>query len=174
MLRTALEQPGPAAIRYPKGAAREVPDDQVGSGLLGRKIVEGDGEVCVLAVGKMVEPAEEAAVLLAADDIHATVWDVRVVRPLDHAMIADAARHQLVVTVEDGIRVGGAGSHLADAIADIQEDRHSPPVVILGTPAAYIPHGSPAVIHAQLGLDGPGIAAAVHKARHHAIAPLSD
>jgi len=174
MLRTALELPGPAVIRYPKGAARVASDGQVGHGLAARRIVEGDGEICILAVGKMVESAETAVALLAADGVVPTVWDVRVVRPLDRAMIADAARHDLVVTAEDGIRVGGAGSHIADAIADLQEDRHSPPVVILGTPPAYIPHGNPAVIHARLGLDGPGIAAAILKARHGAVAPISD
>jgi 1-deoxy-D-xylulose-5-phosphate synthase len=174
MLRTALELSGPAAIRYPKGAAPEVPADQVGSGLAARRVLGGDGQTCILAVGKMVEAAIEAAVLLEAEGVHPTVWDVRVVRPLDPAMIADAAGHQLVVTAEDGIRVGGAGCHLADAIADLQDDRRSPPVVILGTPAAYIPQGKPAAIHAQFGLDGPGIAAATLRALHAAVVPLSD
>jgi 1-deoxy-D-xylulose-5-phosphate synthase len=174
MLRTALGLKGPAAIRYPKGAARAVTDDSVGSGLSARRVRVGQGDVCILAVGKMVEAAEEAALILGADDIHAAVWDVRVVRPLDPQMIADAAAHQLVVTVEDGIRVGGAGSHIADAIADLEEDRHSPPVVILGTPPAYIPQGKPADIHAYLGLDGPGIATATLKALHGAVAPLND
>jgi 1-deoxy-D-xylulose-5-phosphate synthase len=174
MLRTALELSGPAAIRYPKGAAPDVSADQVGAGLAARRALAGDGHTCILAVGKMVEAAMEAAVLLEAEGIRPTVWDVRVVRPLDARMIADAAGNQLVVTVEDGIRVGGAGSFVADAIADLQEDRRSPPVVILGTPAAYIPQGKPAAIHAQLGLDGPGIAAAVLKALHATVAPLSD
>jgi 1-deoxy-D-xylulose-5-phosphate synthase len=174
MLRTALELSGPAAIRYPKGAARAVSGDRIGSGLSARRILAGQGDVCILAVGKMVEAAEEAAMMLEADGIHATLWDVRLVRPLDPEMIADAATHQLVVTAEDGIRVGGAGSHMADAIADLQEDRHSPPVVILGTPPAYIPQGKPADIHTYLGLDGPGIAMAILKALHGAIAPLSD
>ena len=66
--------------------------------------------------GKMVEAAEEAASKLAADGVDVTVWDVRVVAPPDPAMLRDAARHGLVVTVEDGIRVGGAGSFLVDAM----------------------------------------------------------
>jgi 1-deoxy-D-xylulose-5-phosphate synthase len=174
MLRTALGLKGPVAIRYPKGAARAVTNDCVGAGLSARRVRVGRGDVCVLAVGKMVEAAEQAATILEADDIDATIWDVRLVRPLDPKMIADAACHQLVVTVEDGIRVGGAGSHIADAIADLQEDRHSPPVVHLGTPPAYIPQGRPADIHAYLGLDGPGIATATLKALHGAVAPLND
>ncbi len=167
MLETALELTGPAAIRYPRGAARQVSPDQVGTGLHARKTRRGrfsaSGSVCILAVGNMVQPSEEAADILAADGAEVTVWDVRVVRPLDPQMIADAGRHDLVVTVEDGIRSGGAGSHMADALADLHETRISPPVLILGVPTAYIAHGSPERIHAQLGLDGAGIAAAIAK-----------
>jgi 1-deoxy-D-xylulose-5-phosphate synthase len=79
-------------------------------------------------------------------------------------MIADAATHRLVVTVEDGIRVGGAGMFFSDAIARLDEGRPTPPVVILGTPAEFLPHGEAPTILASLGLDGPGIVAAVRKA----------
>ena len=92
-----------------------------------------------------------------------TVWDVRVVRPLDPQMIADAGRHDLIVTVEDGVRAGGAGSLISGTVADLVESRRCPPVLVLGIPVAYIPHGTPELILAQLGLDGPGIAAAVSK-----------
>lgn len=162
MLRSALELDGPAAIRYPKGAAREVPHDQVGSGLRARRLIEGDGVVCLLAVGKMVEAAEYAVTLLAVDGLQPTLWDVRLVRPLDPAMIADAARNQVVVTIEDGVREGGAGSFMAQAIADmaLAAAHRAPPVLVLGTPTAYIPQGKPAAIHASMGLDGPGIASA--------------
>ncbi|MCU4185339.1 1-deoxy-D-xylulose-5-phosphate synthase [Acidiferrimicrobium sp. IK] len=163
MLETALGLSGPSAIRYPKTAARHVEADQVGSGLHARKVRAGDGAVAILAVGKMVEAAEEAAGILAADGVDATVWDVRVVRPLDPEMIADAGRHQLVVTVEDGIRQGGAGTCIADAIADLQETRTGPPVLSLGVPTSYIAHGKPDRILTALGLDGPGIAAATAK-----------
>jgi 1-deoxy-D-xylulose-5-phosphate synthase len=69
-----------------------------------------------------------------------------------------------VVTVEDGIRVGGAGSLILDAIADLHETRQSPPILTLGIPTSYIPHGKADRILTQLGLDGPGIAAATAKA----------
>jgi len=168
MLETALQLSGPASVRYPRTAARHVPPDQVGSGLSARRVRAGDADapdsVCLLAVGKMLEAAEEAAEILAADGVDATVWDVRVVRPLDPQMLADAGRHRLVVTVEDGIRAGGAGSLIADSMADLLETRTSPPVLILGIPVAYIPHGEADRILAQLGLDGPGIAAATAKA----------
>ena len=172
MLGAALgKTDGPAALRYAKGAARQVPPDQVGSGLSARLVHEGE-DVCILAVGKLVEAAEEAAALLAAEGLRATVWDVRVVKPLDEAMIADASGHPLVVTAEDGIRQGGAGMAIAAAIsARAGVGRQSPPVVVLGVPDRYIPQGKPAAILADLGLDGPGIAAAVLEARAPAPAP---
>ena len=167
MLETALGLTGPAAIRWPRTAARYVGADEVGSGLFARQVRKGrpgePGAVCLLAVGKMLEAAEEAADILAADGHQVTVWDVRVVRPLDPQMIVDAGRHDLIVTVEDGVRSGGAGSLIADAVADLRETRACPPVLILGVPVAYIPHGTPELILSQLGLDGPGIAAAVAK-----------
>ena len=165
MLDTALELSGPSTIRYPRGAARQVEPDQVGSGLNARLVrtAERPG-VCILSVGKMLEAAEEAVEILAADEVDVTLWDVRVVRPLDPRMVVDAGRHELVVTVEDGVRSGGAGSFIADAVADLNETRNAPPFLVLGVPTAYIPHGSQDQILSQLGLDGPGIAAAVAKA----------
>ena len=167
MLRSALDLTGPAVVRFPKTAARQVPPDQVGSGLSARLVRRGDGSVCVLAVGKLLEAAEEATALLSIEGTEATLWDVRVVRPLDPAMIADAGRHEFVVTVEDGIRNGGAGNFIADAIADLKATRQSPPVLNLGVPTAYIPHAKPDRVLAQLGLDGPGITASIVKAMQH-------
>jgi 1-deoxy-D-xylulose-5-phosphate synthase len=163
-LRTAVDLEGPASIRYARGAARQVGDDEVGSGLSARRLRTGT-DVCIIGVGKMLEAAQDAARELEERGVSATVWDPRVVKPLDPAMVADAARHPLVVTVEDGIRIGGAGSFLADAIAGLDEGRRSPPVVILGTPPEFLAHGEAPTILASLGLDGPGIAAAVRKAR---------
>jgi 1-deoxy-D-xylulose-5-phosphate synthase len=161
MLTEALSiTDGPSVIRYPKGSARQAPPDEVGSGLSGRLVCRG-GDVCLLGVGKMVEAAEEAARLLHQQGVSATVWDVRVVKPLDPLMIADAATHPLVVTVEDGVRAGGAGAAIADAVAGLAEGRPSPPVVVLGVPDRYIAQASPASILAAIGLDGPGIAASV-------------
>jgi 1-deoxy-D-xylulose-5-phosphate synthase len=163
MLTDAVELKVPAVVRFPKGSARRVGAGAVGAGLKARKIRNGN-DVCILAVGKVVQAAEEAAVELAEHGIDATVWDVRVVKPLDVAMLADAAAAPLVVTVEDGVRNGGAGSHIADAIAALDEGRVSPPVLTLGTPDHFIAQAKPARIHAELGLDGHGIAAAARKA----------
>jgi 1-deoxy-D-xylulose-5-phosphate synthase len=168
MLADALTLDGPALIRFPRGAAREVPNDQIGSGLLAHRIMQGE-QICILAVGKLVEACMQAAEHLAADGISVTVWDVRVVKPLDAAMLADAARHQLVVTAEDGVRTGGAGSWIADALSDLDDAHRTPPLLRLGTPDTYVAHGSAGQIHTDLGLDATGIAAAVRKTFSHIV-----
>jgi 1-deoxy-D-xylulose-5-phosphate synthase len=162
MLEEALTLDGPCALRWPSGTAREVPSDSAGQGLTGRRVVTGS-DVCIVAFGPLLEASEIAAEHLAGDGVSATVWDARVVKPLDPALVADAARHPLVVTVEDGLCEGGAGSRL---IAELRRaiGPSVPAAVVLGVPERYIPHGDPAAIRASLGLDGPGIATAVRDA----------
>jgi 1-deoxy-D-xylulose-5-phosphate synthase len=155
---TALADDGPVAIRYPRGSARQVDEAEVGHGLEARKTRIGDGSVCVLAVGRMVEFAEKAADAVADDGIAVTVWDVRSCAPLDPAMIADAAGHARVITVEDGVRDGGIGMMAAD---QIHRQVLDVPVVNLGTPTRFIPHGDPKRIFARLGLDPAAIEHAI-------------
>jgi 1-deoxy-D-xylulose-5-phosphate synthase len=116
-------------------------------------------EVCFLAVGKMLEVCE-----IAAASLGATVWDVRCVKPLDPEMLRDAAAHSLVVTVEDGIRVGGVGMQIQDAMAALSPGRIAPPTLILGLPSEFLPHGNPDDILSSLGLDAPGILASTEAA----------
>jgi 1-deoxy-D-xylulose-5-phosphate synthase len=162
MLETALSLPGPSSIRFAKTAppARCV---GAGEGLGARLLREGDGSVCVLAVGKLVGAALDAADLLADGGIEATVYDVRVVSPPDPAMLDAAARHRCVVTVEDGFRHGGAGEFLAVATAAAARDAAlpRPSYRILGVPRVFVAQGKPDALLAELGLDGEGIAASV-------------
>jgi len=165
MLETALSLPGPSSIRFAKTAP---PERCVGAGqgLQARLLREGDGTVCLLAVGKLVGAALDAADLLAEEGVDATVYDVRVVSPPDPAMIAAALEHRTVVTVEDGFRHGGAGEFLAEAAATIAIDagRAAPPFRVLGVPRAFIAQGKPNELLRELGLDGEGIAASVRRA----------
>jgi 1-deoxy-D-xylulose-5-phosphate synthase len=175
MLHDALELciDGPAAIRFSKtmppddAVATGDGGDEVGSGLSARKVRTGR-DVCILAVGKMLAPARAAADALAAShDVEAAVWDVRVVKPLDEEMLAEAATYSCVVTVEDGYLEGGAGSAIAARLADIaagREDGERPRVTVLGVPVQFIAHGKPDSILASMGLDGSGIAATVRAA----------
>ncbi|HEY8525372.1 MAG TPA: 1-deoxy-D-xylulose-5-phosphate synthase [Acidimicrobiales bacterium] len=184
MLDEALTADGPVALRWPNGTARP---GAAGHGRRARQTRVGR-DVCLLAVGPLVGEAEAAAELLEGEGVSATVWDVRAVKPLDPDMVADAARHRAVVTVEDGVREGGAGARVVDALAalagtggdgsgsgspgvgiggDGTGDGSAPappPTVVLGVPDAYISHGDPAAIRSQLGLDAAGIAAAARRA----------
>jgi 1-deoxy-D-xylulose-5-phosphate synthase len=161
MLHDALDHcTGPAALRWSRTAAASVTEDEVGHGFSARRARRGD-DVCLVGVGKMLWPCLEAAELLAAEGIEATVWDPRVVKPFDPALVADAARFDRIVTVEDGMRAGGIGEALARAVADATAGSgRCPRVTVCGTPDAYIPHGSPDDLLADLGLDAAGIAAA--------------
>jgi 1-deoxy-D-xylulose-5-phosphate synthase len=167
MLRTALELPGPCTIRVPKSAPRHVDPGEVGCGLQAHQLRAGDGSVCLLGVGKTVAACLHAAYELAGEGIDATVWDVRVVSPADAAMLADAARHRLVVTAEDGVRHGGAGAFLIDAMAAQVESAglRSPATRVLGVPRQFLAQGRADDILASLGLDGAGIAESVRRVR---------
>jgi 1-deoxy-D-xylulose-5-phosphate synthase len=165
MLETALTLDGPATIRFPKTAP--VPTDGlVGEGLSARRIRQGDGSLCLLGVGKMVARCIEAADLLAESGIEATVYDVRVISPVDPRMLAEALAHRCVMTVEDGIRVGGAGSFLTGSLESLaSESALSMPLIrILGTPQDYLAQGKPDDILRQLGLDAEGIADSARRA----------
>jgi 1-deoxy-D-xylulose-5-phosphate synthase len=163
MLHDAMQlaDSGPVAIRYPRGAARQVREHEVGEGLLARRTRTGDGGACILAVGKMLAAAEKAADTLAAAGNPVTVWDVRSCVPLDPAMIDDAARHRVVVTCEDGVREGGIGMTIADRVHEVSA---TVPVKVLGLPTRFIPQGKPEAILAQFGLHADGIAVAVRDA----------
>jgi 1-deoxy-D-xylulose-5-phosphate synthase len=167
MLRTALELAGPSTIRVPKTAPRHVDPEEVGSGLEARQLRVGEGSICLLGVGKMVGACLSAADELASEGIDATVWDARVISPADAAMLDDAAHHRLVVTAEDGVRHGGAGSFLLDAMAAHVESAGLPvPATrVLGVPRQYLAQGKADDILASLGLDGAGIAETIRRAR---------
>src|ERR1019366_4596118 len=151
LLETPRSLPGPSSIRFPKTPppARCV---GVGEGLRARRLREGDGSVCVLAVGKLVGAALDAADLLMAQNIDAAVYDVRVVSPPDPEMIATALGHRVVVTIEDGFRHGGAGEFLLEALGTAARE------------TGVVAHGKPDGLLAELGLDGAGIAESVRRA----------
>jgi len=166
----SLANTGPVAIRYPKGLARNVDENDIGSGLQARKLVNGATKrVCILAIGKMVGAALDAAETLKANNVNVTVWDVRSCAPLDPAMITDAMQHDVVVTAEDGIRDGGIGMTIENTINDMSTSTtsttHKRPVVrVLGVPTTFVPTAKPNVILHQMGLDSEGIVAQVLRA----------
>ncbi len=156
MLTTAYRYAGPAAVRYPRGAgtgvavALELTDIPLGKGEIRRK----GKQVALLAFGTMVAPA-----LQAGETLNATVANMRFIKPLDAALVAElAASHDLLVTIEEGCVMGGAGSAVAEALAAAGIVK---PLLQLGLPDQFIDHGDAQQLLAQCGLDGEGIAASV-------------
>jgi len=158
LLSTAYHYPGPAAVRYPRGAGVGAHIDPaletlpIGKGVLRR---EGKG-IAILAFGSMVAPS-----LTAAADLNATVADMRFVKPLDVELVKQLARdHDYLVTVEEGCTMGGAGSSVAEALAS---EGIMKPLLILGLPDRFIDQGDPGVLLASLGLDAHGIGKSIRE-----------
>lgn len=156
MLEDALDlcTDGPAAIRFSK-TLPAIDDTTTGSGLSARKVRSGSN-VCIIGVGKMLGPALEAADELVTHGIEATVWDPRVVKPLDPDMLHDAASHELVISIEDGLRDGGIGESILDNLSKISHPT-GPTVRVLGIPTVHLSHAKPDAILSALGLDSKGI-----------------
>ncbi len=156
MLTTAYQYPGPAAVRYPRGAgigatiAPALTTIALGKGEVRRK-----GErVAILAFGSMVAPSVKAA-----EQLNATVANMRFVKPLDVELVKQlAADHDYLVTVEEGCIMGGAGAAVAEALAEAGIVK---PLQMLGLPDKFIDHGDPAKLLASVGLDAEGIAASI-------------
>jgi len=165
MLTTGYLHEGPAAVRYPRGTGPGAAIDAELTPLpLGKAEVLREGkDVALLAFGPLVQPA-----LAAAEALNATVVNMRFVKPLDHALIAElAASHRLLVTLEENVVAGGAGSAVLEATQSLPK---APPCLLLGLPDRWLPHGNPDTVLAELGLDRAGIVAAV-EARLAALTP---
>jgi 1-deoxy-D-xylulose-5-phosphate synthase len=166
MLHTAIcHEDGPIALRYPRGAGLgvELPAQpralRVGTGEILR---EGE-RVALIGYGSGVAKSLAAADLLAAHDIHATVADARFAKPIDAGLMAQlAAEHDLLVTVEEGVLAGGFGS----AVWETLNDTGSVPRRILrvGLPDRYVTHGSPALLHEEVGFTAERIAERIEAA----------
>ena len=158
---------GPVAIRWPRGKGPvsgtvQQPDVVTSDMRVQARQHRSGPDACILAAGQTFNAAIEAAELLSAEGVEVSLWDPRILKPLDRAMLLDAAAHPLVVTVEDGVRVGGFGSLVNDALQQLDAPT-IPRITQLGTPDAYLPHGTAQELHAELGLDAKGIAASVRK-----------
>ena len=165
MLAEALKLSGPSLIRYPKTPSPG-PLGKPGTGLKARRLRTGTGEVVLVGIGKMSRAVLAAAAELFNDGIETDVFDARVVRPADPELLAAIAHARLVVTAEDGLAHGGAGSYLmseADKLADAA-GLPGPRVVVLGVPTEYFEHAKPDAILSRLGLDGAGIADSTRRA----------
>ena len=157
MLATALALGTPTAIRFPKTTPRHI-DGRAGAGLGARKIKQGDGSLCLIAVGKMVGHAFEALEDMGIDASRVTLFDARVIPP-DPAMISEALTHQRVLTIEDGVQHGGAGALILARLRTQAQATGVPMPTsrILGVPRAFLQHNTPDALLAEIGLDIAGI-----------------
>ena len=157
MLTTAFHHEGPAAVRYPRGAGMGVKPDKALSALpLGKGEIRRQGrQVALLAFGAMLAPA-----LAAAEELDATVANMRFVKPIDRELILQlAAEHSLLVSVEENVLIGGAGAEVARVLEDAGSTVN---FVRIGLPDRFIDHGDQALLLAETGLDKNGILQKVH------------
>ena len=166
MLSTGYYYKGPAAIRYPRGAGigatvqKELSTIPLGKGEIKRQ----GQQVAILAFGSMVAPA-----LQAGEKLNATVANMRFVKPLDIDLLKQLAQtHDYLVSVEEGAKMGGAGSAIAEALAELNITK---PLLILGLPDEFIDHGDAAQLLALVGLDGAGITKSIEQ--HFSLAQAS-
>jgi len=162
MLTTGFRHDGPAAVRYPRGQG---PGMEVNRNLatlpIGKAELRRRGErVAILAFGCMVAEAEKAG-----DTLNASVINMRFVKPLDRELLLELAhQHELFVTVEDNAVLGGAGSAINECLAQAGV---LIPVINLGLPDRFLPHGERDVILADVGLSADGIIRQVEAFMQH-------
>ncbi|HEK1769238.1 TPA: 1-deoxy-D-xylulose-5-phosphate synthase [Pseudomonas putida] len=159
MLSTGHLYKGPAAVRYPRGTGPNAPIDgdleplEIGKGVIRRR----GSKVALLVFGVQLTEA-----LQVAEQIDATVVDMRFVKPLDEALVLEmAGSHELLVTIEENAIMGGAGAAVSEFLA---REAVVKPLLHLGLPDIYVEHAKPAQMLAECGLDAAGIEASV-KAR---------
>src|SRR5688500_7667430 len=136
MLYTAVTIEGPTAVRYPRGAGPGAEVQKTMRALpIGRGEIRREGKrVAILAFGAMLAPA-----LKAGDELNATVANMRFVKPVDRELAYRlAATHDLLVTIEESVAAGGAGSAVAEALA---ADGVAVPMLQLGLPDHFVEHG---------------------------------
>jgi len=160
MLYTAFTLDMPSAVRYPRGTGpgvtvqHEMRALPIGKGELRRESRRRTHRIAILAFGSMLHPA-----LTAAEEMDATVANMRFVKPIDAELIEWLAKsHESLVTVEENVIAGGAGSAVAETLA---AKGIAMPILHLGLPDEFIDHGDPALLLARCGLDAKGIAASI-------------
>ncbi len=159
MLLTAIEHPGPAALRFPRGNAVGVDISRAPEILeIGRgEILRDGGDVAIVAYGSMVYPSLKAAERLATEGIETTVVNARFVKPLDAGLLLALARtKRLIVTVEEAYLAGGFGSAIIELLEEngLQDKVR---VVRMGIPDTHVTHGDAKLLLAKYGLDTDGI-----------------
>jgi 1-deoxy-D-xylulose-5-phosphate synthase len=165
MLYTGITLDGPSAVRYPRGAGPGVAIEKEMRALpVGKGEVRREGRrVALLAFGTLLRTALEVG-----EELDATVVNMRFVKPLDDALVGQLARtHALVVTLEENVVMGGAGSAVAESLA---AQGVAVPLLHLGLPDRFVDHGDQNQLLASVGLHRDGVLASV-RARLAGLSP---
>jgi 1-deoxy-D-xylulose-5-phosphate synthase len=151
MLHTGYHHNGPAAVRYPRGNGTGTDLKPLEIMPIGKGIVRREGEkIAILCFGTLLAQAQ-----LVADNLNATLVDMRFVKPLDEALVLEmAASHEVLVTVEENAIMGGAGSGVNELL---MAKRQLVPVLNLGLSDSFVPQGEQEEMRAEFGLDAAGI-----------------
>ncbi len=155
LLETALAHDGPVAVRFPKGTAASIPAlpvPEVGFGEW--EVIDRGDDVLLLASGKPVEAATKAAAALSETGVSSTVVNARWVKPMDARLVEWAAAHDLVVTIEDNVGIGGFGAGVLEQLAP---HGLAGRVRTLGVPDRFLRFGNQARILDELGLGADAI-----------------
>ena len=158
MLTTGYQHNGPAAVRYPRGQGPGTEIDTKFKTLeIGKAEISRQGEkIAILAFGSMLSEA-----LIAAETLNATVINMRFVKPLDTQMLrAIAGEHDLLLTIEENVIAGGAGSGVNEWLLANQLNNR---VINLGLPDRFVEHGSTHQLLAECGLDAAGIIKSINR-----------
>lgn len=162
MLKFAVSYDGPIAVRYPRGTAYAGLEEFREKVSLGKsEWIYREDEICLIAVGEMVETAEQVRDILKGEGHRVSLVNARFVKPLDREMILESCRdHKLLVTLEDNVITGGFGSAVLDVLAE--EGCHKD-VLTMGVPDRFIRHGSVPELKKEIGLDPESIADRIRK-----------
>jgi len=156
LLNTAYQHPGPASVRYPRGAGTGAPiDAHLSTVDIGKAITTRTGaQTVILNFGALLHEATPVA-----DALNTTLIDMRFVKPLDETLLLQLAEHaKLFVTLEENAVMGGAGGAV---IEFFQANNVQTPVLQLGLPDRYIDHGKQQHMRSECGLDSAGIQQAI-------------
>lgn len=152
MLFTGYQHIGPACVRYPRGTGPGTAiNDNMSLIELGqsRTVLKGK-KIAILSFGSLLETAK-----IAAKNLDATLIDMRFIKPLDTNILDELSKtHQLMVTIEENVISGGAGSGVSEYL---HKQNISIPILNLGLPDAFLPHGKHLSLLEQCGLNGQGI-----------------
>lgn len=162
MLKFALEQPGPVAVRYPRGEACDGLEECREPLTLGKSewLTHGTG-LAILAVGSMVMTGEEVRKALQAEGMNPSLVNMRFVKPLDTERLDELARdHETFVTLEENVLSGGMGEKVCSYL-----NAHCPKaqVISIGIPDQFVGHGSVSQLKKQTHLDAEGIVCAIRE-----------